>query len=98
MENLSTYIVLEEFERLHEETIQSCLKNYRTYAMESNKFEEECNEIENTLMDLYYSFQAKIKEHNKTFLQNLNDTAFENYSSSLRQVNMNLMTNLSSLL
>lgn len=98
MKNLSTYIVLEEFERLHEETIQSSLKNYRTYAMESNKFEEELKEIENTLMDLYHSFQAKIKEHNKTLLQNLNDTAFKKYSSTLRQVNMNLMTNLNSLL
>lgn len=95
MKNSSTYIVIEEFERLHEETIKACLKNYRTYAMESNRFEEECNEIENTIMDLYNSFQAQIKEHNKTLLQNLNDTAFKNYSTSLKKVNMKSLIFLS---
>lgn len=70
----------------HNETIKKCLENYKIYAMETKKFEQELNDLDKFISNLYQEIKYNVKKQNTVRIQAMKEAAYNEYKSILKKV------------
>ena len=82
----ASFVMLDEQEALHTTTAKKCLENYKTYVMDTVHFEEEYEEIKNSIFQVFKDCRDTVKKQNTIYIQALKSQIYNDHVKNLEKV------------
>ena len=80
------FVNLDDFNQYHKALSLKCLKNFKRYSMESSVFENEINDLENSIQEMHDYYKEIILKKIKIYLSQLKENAINNYLDEMKNV------------
>lgn len=81
-------IKMSELINLHQETLQTCLDNYKLYSMETSS--DDYHDLESSLLNSFSNYKDICSQKNIIFIKNLKETACTEYKTQMKNVKKHL--------
>ncbi len=80
------FVKLDDLDEMHKITFNKCLHNYKIYSMDTLNSQNEYNELEMILSDMFAQLRDSTNKQNSTYIKELKENACNEYNSTLRKV------------
>ena len=80
------FVKLDDLDQMHGITFNECLHNYKIYSMDTLNSQNEYNELETLLSDMFAQLRETTSKQNATYIKELKENACNEYNSALRKV------------